>query len=37
MSREAINQRRAVSILFLLGSVLFMVVTWNYSGPEAGR
>jgi hypothetical protein len=28
-----INQRRAVSILVLLGSILYMVVTWNYH-PE---
>lgn len=36
MSRE-MNQRRAVSLLVLLGSILFMVVTWNYPGPEIDR
>ena len=30
-----IKQRRAISILVLLGSILFMVVTWNYSGPDS--
>jgi hypothetical protein len=30
-----INQRRAISILVLLGSILFMVVTWNYSSPDS--
>jgi hypothetical protein len=36
MNRE-INQRRAVSVLVLLGSILLMVVTWNYSSPESNR
>jgi hypothetical protein len=36
MNRE-INQRRAVSILVLLGGILFMVVTWNYAGPDSNR
>jgi hypothetical protein len=36
MHRE-MNQRRAVSVLVLLGSILLMVVTWNYSGTEANR
>jgi hypothetical protein len=30
-----IKQRRAISILVLLGSILFMVVTWNYSAPDS--
>lgn len=30
-----ISQRRAISILVLLGSILFMVVTWNYSSPDS--
>lgn len=34
---EEINQRRAISLLVLLGSILFMVVTWNYRGEDAGR
>jgi hypothetical protein len=29
-----INQRRAISLLVLFGSVLYMVVTWNYRGTE---
>jgi hypothetical protein len=32
-----INQRRAVSLLVLFGSILYMVVTWNYRGEEAAR
>jgi hypothetical protein len=33
MARE-INQRRAVSVLVLLGSILYIVVTWNYRGAD---
>jgi hypothetical protein len=29
MSKEVVNQRRAVSILFLLGSLLLVVAAWN--------
>jgi hypothetical protein len=29
-----INQRRAISLLVLFGSILYMVVTWNYRGAE---
>ena len=29
-----INQRRAVSLLVLFGSILYMVVTWNYRGAD---
>jgi hypothetical protein len=29
-----INQRRAVSLLVLFGSILYMVVTWNYRGSD---
>jgi hypothetical protein len=29
-----INQRRALSLLVLFGSILYMVVTWNYRGAE---
>jgi hypothetical protein len=28
------NQRRAVSILVLLGSILFVVVNWNAPDPD---
>ena len=37
MSHETTNQRRAVSLLVLLGSILFLVVTWNDPGPEYNR
>jgi hypothetical protein len=33
MSTE-LNQRRAVSLLVLLGSILYVAVTWNYRGPD---
>jgi hypothetical protein len=36
MHRE-IHQCRAVSVLVVLGSILFMVVTWNHSNPESNR
>jgi hypothetical protein len=29
-----INQRRAISLLVLLGGILYMVVTWNYRGAD---
>jgi hypothetical protein len=29
-----INQRRAISLLVLFGSILYMVVTWNYRGAD---
>jgi hypothetical protein len=32
-----INQRRAVSLLVLFGSILYMVVAWNYRGEEPPR
>ena len=32
-----INERRAVSLLVLSGSILYMVVTWNYRGEESAR
>lgn len=32
-----INERRAVSLLVLFGSILYMVVTWNYHGEEPAR
>jgi hypothetical protein len=28
------NQRRAVSLLVLLGSILYMVVAWNYRDAD---
>lgn len=36
MSSQETRQRRAVSILVLAASVLFMVVTWNYPPPRVG-
>jgi hypothetical protein len=29
-----INQRRAISILVLFSSILYMVVAWNYRGAD---
>jgi hypothetical protein len=29
-----INERRAISLLVLFGSILYMVVTWNYRGID---
>jgi hypothetical protein len=29
-----INERRAISLLVLFGSILYMVVTWNYRGVD---
>jgi len=29
-----INQRRAISLLVLFSSILYMVVTWNYRGAD---
>ena len=34
MSR-VVNQRRAVSLLFLLGSVLLIVATWDLPDPPS--
>jgi hypothetical protein len=35
MSRETMNQRRAVSLLFLIGSLLLVVAAWNL--PDLDR
>jgi hypothetical protein len=32
--REVVNQRRAVSLLFLLGSILLVVTAWNLPDPS---
>jgi len=37
MSSQEARQRRAASILILLGSILLMVVTWNYSPGRGGE
>jgi hypothetical protein len=29
-----INERRAISLLVLFGSILYMVVTWNYRSAD---
>jgi hypothetical protein len=34
MPREAINQRRAVSLLFVIGSLLLAVAAWNLPGHD---
>jgi hypothetical protein len=34
MSKETLNQRRAVSFLFLLGSILLVVTAWNLPDPD---
>jgi hypothetical protein len=37
MSRDTLNQRRAVSILFLIGSFLLVVAAWNLPDYERRR
>lgn len=34
MSIETVNQRRVLSILFLIGSIFFVAAVWNL--PEPG-
>jgi hypothetical protein len=33
MTKET-SERRAISLLVLFGSILYMVVTWNYRGTD---
>jgi hypothetical protein len=35
MANDTLNQRRAISILFLIGSVLLVVAAWNL--PDSSR
>jgi hypothetical protein len=34
MSKETANQRRALSILFLIGSIFLVAAMWNLPTPE---
>jgi hypothetical protein len=34
MSKETANQRRAISILFLIGSIFLVAAMWNLPTPE---
>jgi hypothetical protein len=34
MSKETINQRRALSILFVIGSIFLVAAVWNLPSPE---